>query len=148
MTDMSERPHAPSATFAHILNHGFCPDTAGVTGSNPVSPTSNIPRQRLIQLQQQARRAGYVQDRTGAVLVGNRSNTGSRRCSNCSLGGARGGFVAPGAAVAARCADSCTVSFTHCAFLILWRVTRPTPLNIGNGPPPSPPVASSVTASR
>jgi hypothetical protein len=35
--------------------------TEEVTGSNPVSPTRITPSQRLIQLQQQARRAGYVQ---------------------------------------------------------------------------------------
>jgi hypothetical protein len=47
--DMSDLAHAPDATVAAVHGQRFCPDTEEVTGSNPVSPTSNIPGQRQLQ---------------------------------------------------------------------------------------------------
>ena len=46
VVDISDRPHAAAATHIRIPGQRFCPDTEEVTGSNPVSPTSNIPSQR------------------------------------------------------------------------------------------------------
>jgi hypothetical protein len=40
---MSDHADAPYATVAAVHGQGFCPDTEEVPGSNPVSPTSNIP---------------------------------------------------------------------------------------------------------
>ena len=41
--DTGDAAHAPGATLAGVPGQRFCPDTEEVTGSNPVSPTSNIP---------------------------------------------------------------------------------------------------------
>ena len=67
MADISDATHAPDATLAGIPEERFCPDTEEVTGSNPVSPTSNIPGQRLIRPRRQEPRATYAQDRAGTL---------------------------------------------------------------------------------
>ena len=43
VANMSDRAHASDDTLACIPVRRFCPDTEEVTGSNPVSPTSNTP---------------------------------------------------------------------------------------------------------
>jgi hypothetical protein len=45
LADIGDLAHAADAILAGIPRQGFCPDTEEVTGSNPVSPTSNIPSQ-------------------------------------------------------------------------------------------------------
>ena len=46
VADTTEPAHAPRATLARVPMRSFCPDTEEVTGSNPVSPTSNTPSER------------------------------------------------------------------------------------------------------
>ena len=48
MADVSDSGHARHVLRARIPYRRFCPDTEEVTGSNPVSPTSNIPGQTAI----------------------------------------------------------------------------------------------------
>jgi hypothetical protein len=63
----------PLATLCAAVKRGrILADTEEVTGSNPVSPTSNTPGQMPIWPQRSPRRASHVQDSDrGAHLVGN-----------------------------------------------------------------------------
>ena len=48
VADVSDSRNARHVLLARIPYRRFCPDTEEVTGSNPVSPTSNIPGQTAI----------------------------------------------------------------------------------------------------
>ena len=71
-TDHAGYSGGRSLRSAQLSNAGGSADTEEVTGSNPVSPTSNTPGQMPIWPQRSPRRASHVQDSDrGAHLVGN-----------------------------------------------------------------------------
>jgi hypothetical protein len=53
--DVRDSAQASEATLVRVRKQKFCPDTEEVTGSNPVSPTSNIPSQRHFRQDHPAR---------------------------------------------------------------------------------------------
>ena len=72
VANISDRAHAPDATLVRIPRRRFCPDTEEVTGSNPVSPTSNTPGQTGFASVSTPQ--GRIQD-----LLGNRGHQRRRR---------------------------------------------------------------------